>query len=273
MHPSLRRGGPPQPLRRIQSSDCGSLFTAGYRDRTGTGALGGVGTSGYAWSSSSYASGNINAGNLGFNATVVNPLNNNNRANGFPVRCVQASAKAVFYPFFRPPGQTGHDRNNSVDPEWPGLRLRPERSQIPQSAGDRPCRCQLCIPVCAGATPKVSSAAFIPAIVSGACYGLPQQHDGSHGERRHVGRLLLFVASAFGQYQREPSGLWLGRSETSEQCEPGERPFRALRPQHLRGAVSIVSATGRCGCRKRIPRPGVAEVKASASEVADSAIR
>lgn len=48
-----------------------------------------VGTSGYAWSSSPNASGSVNAGNLGFNATVVNPLNNNNRANGFPVRCVQ----------------------------------------------------------------------------------------------------------------------------------------------------------------------------------------
>ena len=48
-----------------------------------------VGASGFAWSSSPNASGSVNAGNLGFDATVVNPLNNNNRANGFPVRCVQ----------------------------------------------------------------------------------------------------------------------------------------------------------------------------------------
>jgi hypothetical protein len=54
-----------------------------------------VGTSGFAWSSSPNASGSVNAGNLGFDATVVNPLNNNNRANGFPVRCVQHLRRAV----------------------------------------------------------------------------------------------------------------------------------------------------------------------------------
>jgi hypothetical protein len=54
-----------------------------------------VGASGFAWSSSPNASGSVNAGNLGFDATVVNPLNNNNRANGFPVRCVQHLRRAV----------------------------------------------------------------------------------------------------------------------------------------------------------------------------------
>ncbi len=48
-----------------------------------------VGTNGYAWSSSTFASGNINAGNLNFNSGNVNPLNANNRSNGFSVRCVQ----------------------------------------------------------------------------------------------------------------------------------------------------------------------------------------
>ncbi len=46
-------------------------------------------TNGYYWSSSPYASGNTNAGNLNFNAGNVYPLNNNNRGNGFSVRCVQ----------------------------------------------------------------------------------------------------------------------------------------------------------------------------------------
>ncbi|MDE5694705.1 MAG: DUF1566 domain-containing protein, partial [Alistipes sp.] len=55
-----------------------------------------VGTNGYVWSSSSYAAGNINAGNLNFNSGNVNPLNGNNRANGFPVRCVQHLRRAVF---------------------------------------------------------------------------------------------------------------------------------------------------------------------------------
>jgi len=53
-----------------------------------------VGTSGFAWSSSPNASGSVNAGNLGFDATVVNPLNNNNRANGFTVRCVRVFTAA-----------------------------------------------------------------------------------------------------------------------------------------------------------------------------------
>ena len=61
---------------------------AGYRLRE-TGALGGVGSEGNVWSSSSYAAGNINAGRLNFNAGNVNPLNTGNRANAFSVRCVQ----------------------------------------------------------------------------------------------------------------------------------------------------------------------------------------
>ena len=65
----------------------------GYRANT-TGALGGAGTEGTAWSSSPYASGNQNAGRLFFKSGEVNPLNNINRAYGFSVRCVQASAAA-----------------------------------------------------------------------------------------------------------------------------------------------------------------------------------
>jgi hypothetical protein len=48
-----------------------------------------VGAGGWCWSSSSYLAGNLNAGSLNFDTGNVNPLNNNNRANGFPVRCVQ----------------------------------------------------------------------------------------------------------------------------------------------------------------------------------------
>ncbi len=68
---------------------------AGYRNRE-SGALTNVGSNGYYWSSSSYAAGNINAGNLNFNSGNVYPLNNNNRANGFSVRCVQASTGSCF---------------------------------------------------------------------------------------------------------------------------------------------------------------------------------
>ncbi|MDE7305607.1 MAG: DUF1566 domain-containing protein [Alistipes sp.] len=56
-----------------------------------------VGTNGYAWSSSSYAAGNVNAGMLNFNSGNVNPLNNGNRAIARAVRCVQHLHGAVFY--------------------------------------------------------------------------------------------------------------------------------------------------------------------------------
>ena len=68
----------------------GRLFleAAGYRDNS-SGALTAVGTLGYAWSSSTYASGNIYAGRLSFDASHVHPLGYNSRSYGFPVRCVR----------------------------------------------------------------------------------------------------------------------------------------------------------------------------------------
>ncbi len=68
----------------------GGLFleAAGFRTRE-TGALTSVGASGFAWSSSPFASGSVNAGHLGFDATVVTPLGHHSRAYGFPVRCVR----------------------------------------------------------------------------------------------------------------------------------------------------------------------------------------
>lgn len=44
------------------------------------------------WSSSPNSA--ANGYNLNSNSTNVNPSNNNNRANGFPVRCVQELAAA-----------------------------------------------------------------------------------------------------------------------------------------------------------------------------------
>ena len=56
-----------------------------------------VGTNGYVYSSSSYASGDRNAGYLNFNASNVNPLNNANRAAALSVRCVQHLQGLFFY--------------------------------------------------------------------------------------------------------------------------------------------------------------------------------
>lgn len=60
---------------------------SGYRDRT-SGALTYVGSVGVSWSSSP-AQGSTLAGDLDFSASYVYPQSNDNRAGGFPVRCVR----------------------------------------------------------------------------------------------------------------------------------------------------------------------------------------
>lgn len=68
--------------------------TTSYWPATGflsnsTGTMGGVGSLGYCWSSSSYASGNVTAGYLNFNGSNVYPLYGSPRSHGFSVRCAQ----------------------------------------------------------------------------------------------------------------------------------------------------------------------------------------
>ncbi len=82
--PSPRSSPPKYSFQRLLRN----CRAAGLRTRE-TGALANVGTNGYYWSSSSRLAGDNNAGNLNFNSGNVNPLNWNNRANGFSVRCVQ----------------------------------------------------------------------------------------------------------------------------------------------------------------------------------------
>ncbi len=79
---------PIAPLWDDQTSDCYKYGAAGNRNRE-TGALGGAGTNGEYWGSSSNAAGNINASSVYFIASTVNPFGNPNRANGYSVRCVQ----------------------------------------------------------------------------------------------------------------------------------------------------------------------------------------
>jgi len=61
------------------------IALAGNRNNSNAG-LNNQGSNGNYWSSTPNG---INANNLNFNATGVNPANNNNRANGFSVRCVK----------------------------------------------------------------------------------------------------------------------------------------------------------------------------------------
>ncbi len=60
-----------------------SKVASGYRNRT-SGGLNNVGGNGNYWSFASNSQ--ANAYNLNFNSGDVNPLNGNNRANGFAVR-------------------------------------------------------------------------------------------------------------------------------------------------------------------------------------------
>lgn len=59
--------------------------TSGNRN-SNSGAVNNSGTNGYAWAAVPNSA--ANGRNLNFNGGAVNPQNNNNRANGFPVRCV-----------------------------------------------------------------------------------------------------------------------------------------------------------------------------------------
>lgn len=85
-------GLPPAPAFR----EGPSLIAAasGYRNNS-SGALNNVGSNGYCWSSAPNSA--TNAYNLNFSSGNVNPLNNNNRANGFAVRPVRAFNLAAAY--------------------------------------------------------------------------------------------------------------------------------------------------------------------------------
>ena len=60
---------------------------SGYRNNS-DGSMNNVGSNGNYWSASPNSE--SNGYYLNFNSSNVNPSNNNNRANGFSVRCVQA---------------------------------------------------------------------------------------------------------------------------------------------------------------------------------------
>ena len=81
--------GFPDLLCRIHPSDCYYETAAGIRNCTSDGGLYNVGTNGRYWSSSPYSATDPWGGYLNFNSSAVDPRNNNNRANGLSVRCVQ----------------------------------------------------------------------------------------------------------------------------------------------------------------------------------------
>ena len=86
-----RNAGPSETLSRpCIHSETALKPAAGYLNND-SGALNNVGSNGNFWSASPNPNNN-NAYNLNFNPNGnVNPVNNNNRSNGFPVRCLQAS--------------------------------------------------------------------------------------------------------------------------------------------------------------------------------------
>ena len=75
---------PSAPVSSKRPPHEGSYFpAAGYRNN-GDGAVNNVGSNGNWWSSCPNSTDNSH--NLNFNSSNLNPLNNNNRANGFSVR-------------------------------------------------------------------------------------------------------------------------------------------------------------------------------------------
>ena len=109
------------------------FIATGYRSAA-AGALTAVGTEGNYRSSSSYAADGTNANraaNLNFNAGNVNPLNNATRASALTVRCVQASAEAVFCRFWKPDAATTLRNDASA----PGVtEVRASVSEVVDSA-------------------------------------------------------------------------------------------------------------------------------------------
>lgn len=84
----LKSGGFSFSFRHVLSVIASWFPGSGYREKT-AGTLTNVGVNGNYWSASPNASGSANAGNLNFNnSNGLNPVNNNNRVNGFAVRCV-----------------------------------------------------------------------------------------------------------------------------------------------------------------------------------------
>ncbi len=83
------------PLCGIHSSDCYRAPAAGTRHNA-TGDLDSVGKGGLFFVSSTYTAGHYGGGCLHFGAESVFPLGSPARAYGFPVRCVQASARLFF---------------------------------------------------------------------------------------------------------------------------------------------------------------------------------
>ena len=74
------------------------IFPASGYLNSGSGAFTNVGSNGYYWSCSPNNA--TNGYNLNFNSGNVNPSNNNNRAYGFPVRCVQAFTRLCVQTFY-----------------------------------------------------------------------------------------------------------------------------------------------------------------------------
>ena len=98
--PNLVAGFVPQRMSPVPCSKrlpqiqrFGLTAASGYRNLA-SGALSSVGLGGWSWSSSPNSAGSTNAGSLNFNDSRVNPLNNDNRANGLTVRCVRVFTAA-----------------------------------------------------------------------------------------------------------------------------------------------------------------------------------
>ena len=74
---------------RYTAENRGGIYPASGIRASHSGALGSVGTNGYAWSSSPSSATSVYGSYLDFYSSNMNPENHYDRAYGFPVRCVQ----------------------------------------------------------------------------------------------------------------------------------------------------------------------------------------
>ncbi len=92
-------------------------------------------------------------------------------------------------------------------------------------------------------------------LLRNACCGLPQQHDGSLGGRRHGRALLLFVALCRRQSQRGLLELQFDERQPAEQRESRGSSLRALRPASIRKLFFFSETRYSTGSGRAASRP------------------
>ena len=210
----------------------------------------------------------------------MNPLNNNNRANGFPVRCVQHLRRAVLFNFYRLSHTNCHSaakrRSNTPKNSLPARNGRGQGSgqrgpQIPQSTHRPPCGLWV-----------------VHSGLSWSCCRTPPEHP-----IQRLSRVLRATATT----RREPwwasargapttlrrlclramstRAIWLTVRATCTRwtTRTGLTPFPCAASKHLRSCFNRFRNRRMRRSETDSPDPEWRRLRAFASAVVDSAIR